>query len=412
MDCCNTTGLPSVEDAMALILRHCSVLSESENVTLEQLNGRIAAQDISATLQIPQYDNSAMDGYAIRFEDSLLDKPLTVVGQSFAGEPFDGTVLQDQCVRIMTGAMLPDGADTVIKQEDVVVQQQLVHLRRKPHKHEAIRRAGEDMQVGETLLTKGTLLTPFHIGLLAASGYHEIPVTRKLKVAIMSTGNELVDAPGPISPQQIYDSNRPAVKAMLQTHSMLDIIDFGIVPDGKEQLTATLLEANELADVVITSGGVSVGEADYTKEVLQELGQIHLWKIAIKPGKPLAFGHLSDSLFFGLPGNPVSAVVTLQQIVIKALFKLCGKPKSQALRLTATAIAPIKKRSGRTDFQRGIFTQGEDGEISVMPLSHQGSGVFSSMAKANCFIVLPQDAGDIPGNQKVTIEPFSVLQCQ
>ncbi|XOV79884.1 MAG: gephyrin-like molybdotransferase Glp [Aestuariibacter sp.] len=406
MDCCDTHGLPPVDTAVNLILSHCVSIQDTETVPLEQASGRIAAQDIRATLAVPQYHNSAMDGYALRYEDTITNCPLSVVGQSFAGAPYSGSITKGQCVRIMTGAMIPNGADTVIKQEDVIAEQQNIILQRQPKYGESIRRAGEDISPGSALLSAGTRLSPYHIGLLAACGQQQIPVFRKLKIAVMSTGNELVDAPAPLSGQQIYDTNRPAIKALLAEYTMLEIIDLGIIPDGQQQLTASLMHANEIADVVISSGGVSVGEADYTKDVLQELGQIHLWRVAIKPGKPLVFGQLPDSLFFGLPGNPVSAIVTLQQIVLQALLKLSGTTKMQSVRVSATSLAPIKKRPGRTDFQRGIYTQDEHQHFSVTPLAHQGSGVFSSMTKANCYIVLPQEQGDVAENEKVVIEPF------
>lgn len=409
MGCCSdVSGLLPIEEAIAQIGQLIKPLNEVKPLPLDELVGTVLAEDIISPIDVPGCDNSAMDGYALRYSDLEHYESFELIGKSFAGAPFNEKVSSGQCVRIMTGAKIPKGADCVVMQEKVQVLPEGIQLLSYPKKGEAIRKRGEDIRHGAVVLGKGHLVEVVDLGILASIGIQNVDVYRKPVVALFSTGDELKQ-PGDVLPSGfIYDSNRPVLKAMI-SQAGFNVIDYGVVEDDPDSIRKTFLEADQLADVVITSGGVSVGEADFTREILDEIGEIAFWKLAIKPGKPLAFGRLPNSYFFGLPGNPVSASVTCQQVALPALRRLSGAESKQKMRLPVVAAKPFKKVVGRTDFQRGIWTINEQGIPSVSPLDNQSSGVLSSLSNANCYIVLERDRGSVAVGESVYIEPFNTM---
>ncbi|WP_438863328.1 molybdopterin molybdotransferase MoeA [Neptunicella sp.] len=408
VSCCDAPGLIPIELAMEKIWQTIQPLTDAEILPLAQSVGRVLAEDICSPIDVPGYDNSAMDGYALRIEDIGKHHKLAQIGKSFAGKPFQGSVAEGQCVRIMTGARIPHGTDAVVMQENTLADNGLIQIQTRVKPGEAIRRRGEDICQGQSVLSKGHKVSPVDIGLLASIGVIHVPVFRFVKVAIFSTGDELYQ-PGEILPEGcIYDSNRPALQALLQQAGM-QVIDLGVIEDSPDSIRNAFLQADQQADVVITSGGVSVGEADFTREILEELGDIAFWKLAIKPGKPLAFGRLPNSYFFGLPGNPVSSMVTFHQIALPSLQLLSGKIPTQRTRLKAKASESFRKRPGRTDFQRGIYVKDNQGNLSVSPLSNQSSGVLSSFYQANCYVVLENERGHVAEGENVIIELFDSL---
>lgn len=406
MDYCSQPGLLSVDAALNRILSQLNPLQESESLPLAAALDRVLATAINAPVNVPGGDNSAMDGYAVRARDCSgnASKPLHIIGESFAGHPFSGLVNEDEAVRIMTGALIPAGADAVIMQENTQRNGDFLSVMQAPATGENIRRAGEDIALGTELLPAGRLINALDIGLLASVGCAQVSVLRKLRIALLTTGDELL-LPGAVPAQgKIYDSNRPMLAALLQ-RLPVELLDLGIVPDAPEKLREAFAQASCWADVVISTGGVSVGDADYTKDVLAELGAVDFWKIAMKPGKPFAFGRLGQGWFFGLPGNPVSTAVTYHQMVVPALRYLAGEQFIENEILLAQAKAPLKKQPGRMDFQRGLLSV-EQGENQVVSAGMQSSGVLSSMAKANCFIRLEQERGSVAAGEQVSVIPF------
>ncbi len=376
-----------------------------ETVPLDDLPGRILAEDIVSPLNSPPADNSAMDGYALRGRDAIEYTRLQVVGKAMAGEPFDGSVEAGQAIRIMTGASLSEGADTVVMQENVSREGDQIVLSRIPKTGENVRQAGEDICLGEILLTAGHRLGPVDIGLLATLGLAEVAVVAPIKVALFASGDEL-RAPGQaLGPGDIYDSNRYFLKAML-TRLGCQVIDLGVIPDDLEQLREAYQLADEQADAVLTCGGASVGEADYAQQLLGELGQVDFWKVAIKPGKPFMFGQLRNSMFFGLPGNPVSALVTFHQLVLPTLQAMQGAQPEQPLKLTARSTQEIRRNRQRLDFQRGVYKADGQGGFEVSPDSQQSSGALGPMSRCNCFILLTAGESPLQVGEAVEILPF------
>ena len=403
----DTSGLLPLSDALQGMLEQLACCCDSEQQPLPEALGRVLASDIASPLAVPPFDNSAMDGYAVRLSDLTAGTPLIMAGKAFAGQPYQGEWPAGHCVRIMTGAPVPPGTDAVVMQEETQADGDRITFLAQPEPGQNIRRAGSDIGKGACVLPAGTRLTPREMPLLASLGVATVPVRRPLKVAIFSTGDELKPVGTPLAHGDIYDSNRYGVRAMLARMGC-DCLDLGIIPDDPAQLRAAFIRADEEADVLITTGGVSVGEADFTKQLLDELGEIGFWKLAIKPGKPFAFGRLPRAWFFGLPGNPVSAMVTFDQLVQPALAKLAGQHFERPLQLQAIAAEPLKKSPGRLDFQRGILSQGPNG-LEVRSTGSQDSAVFSSLSRANCYIVLERERGRVAAGETVTVEPFGGL---
>lgn len=412
-DCCSAPGLMPVNQALTHLLSSVNTVPDVESIPLELADGRILAQPVTSILNVPAFNNSAMDGYAIRADELSTDLQTSqtefeLVGKALAGQPFDGELQNGQCIRIMTGAVAPDSANAVAMQENTKAEGVRITLCQNHKLNENIRFAGEDMKQGQAVFDAGHKITSVDIGLLASLGVPEVLVYRKLRVALFSTGDELKLPGEPLATGDIYDSNRHSIKAMLKRMNV-EVIDMGIIRDDKNAIINAFLTADTEADAVISSGGVSVGEADYTKEVLDELGDIEFWKVAMKPGKPFAFGNLPNSVFFGLPGNPVSATVTFHVLAVPTLVKMMGTSYQTPLSLPAKTLAKIKKRPGRMDFQRGIAQIDEQGQLTVMPLSAQGSGILSSMSRANCYIVLAQDDGGKNPDNMVSIQMFDAI---
>lgn len=387
-------------------------LINDERVPLADLPGRILAADIVSPINAPPADNSAMDGYAFNFAalgDNIAENAVfTLAGTALAGAPFVGSVRADQCLRIMTGAELSQGCDTVVMQENVEADGETITLKKIPKAQANVRYAGEDIKKGETLFTAGHRLGPVDIGLLATMGIAEAAVRVRLKVAVFANGSEL-RAPGEVlAAGEIYDSNRYFLAPMLDRLGC-EVVDIGVVPDDLEQLRAAFKKADASADVVITCGGASVGEADYTRQLLREQGDIGFWKVAIKPGKPFMFGHLASSTFFGLPGNPMSALVTFYQLVLPVLQKMQGLEATPALALSARASCDIRRNRSRLEFLRASLTTDSDGELIVTPDKQQSSGALSSFARSNCFLLLEAGENILKKDEMVNVQIFDAI---
>ena len=397
-----------VAKARELIRTFLSPLTAVERLHIRQSLGRVLAGDVVSPIAVPGHDNSAMDGYALRFADLAAggETVLTRVGESFAGKPWGGVLGVGECVRIFTGGVMPRGADTVVMQERASESASGVRVAAGAVSKAGQNRrfAGEDLKAGQTVFRDGQRMRPAEIGMLASLGIGEISVYRKLRVAFFSTGDELKSIGTTLAPGEIYDSNRYTLYGML-TRLHCEVIDMGVIEDTPAAVERALANAAEAADVVVTSGGVSVGEADYIKAILDKLGEVLFWKIAMKPGRPLAYGRIGNAHFFGLPGNPVAVMVTFYQFVRDALFVLQGDRSAQAQPTFKVALsAPIKKVPGRTEFQRGILTSDSNGAWSVRTTGDQGSGILSSMSQANCFIVLGTDTGNVAAGELVEIQ--------
>ena len=395
-----------IEKARAHIGAFLSPVSTVERLNIRAALGRVLAEDVISPVNVPQHDNSAMDGYAVRFADLRpdADSTLTVIGTAYAGKPFTGTIRPGQAVRTMTGAVIASGADTVIQQERAKAAGNQVAVMPVPKKGMNTRSAGEDLRAGQVALGRGQPVRPAEVGMLASLGIGEVAVYRKLRVAFFSTGDELVAIGQPLGPGQIYDSNRYTIYGLLMRLGC-EVLDMGVIRDTPEDVEHAFRQAAQAADVVITSGGVSVGEADYVKQILERLGEVLFWKIAMKPGRPLAYGKIGNAHFFGLPGNPVAVMVTFYQFVREALLHLQGQTRIAPLPTQKVVCSTaIKKAPGRTEFQRGILSQDADGQWSVRTTGDQGSGILSSMSQANCFIILPTDAGNIAAGTPVDVQ--------
>jgi molybdopterin molybdotransferase len=394
--------LLSLEQARIQITSTVQTKDGYERLSLKKAANRLLREDISAPINVPSFRNSSMDGYAFRSHDNSCNE-LTIIGTSWAGRPFVEQLNQGECIRIFTGAYVPDSCDCVVMQENISRAKDIIKIQTPTKPNENVRNVGDDIKQHQTLLTAGHLLKTADIGLLASCGVAEVNVYKKINVGFFSTGDELASIGTQLSLGQIFDSNRYTLHAMLEESGVAPI-DLGVIPDEPKAVEKALINAASNCDVVITTGGVSVGEADFITDVVEKIGTIALWKIAIKPGKPLAFGSINDAAFFGLPGNPVSVMVTFQQVVLPALHKMMGtKNPPKPVTLNAIADENIQKQPGRLDFQRGVVTN-IDGVLRVKTTGGQGSHMLSSMSRANCFIVLNQSSGNINKGQDVTIQ--------
>ena len=404
MDDYDPNSMP-VEQARRYIRNFLTPVSEIQQVPLRDSLGRVLAKDIVSPCNVPNHDNSAMDGYAFNADDLQAGATrLEIVGTAYAGKPFEGSVGSGQCVRIMTGAVMPAGTDTVIMQEKVQAADSHISFTEQLKRHTNKRHAGEDLKLGQTVLPAGRLMRAADLGLIASLGIGEVEVYRKLRVAFFSTGDELASLGQPLKAGEVYDSNRYTLYGMLARLGA-DFTDLGVVRDDPEALKQTLIDASSNNDVIITSGGVSVGEADYMKQLLEQLGQVVFWKIAMKPGRPLAYGKVGQAHYFGLPGNPVAVMVTFYQFVRQALLVLMGQPEPPAIpMLQAVTTEDIRKLPGRTEFQRGVLFDDGNGQWQVRPTGNQGSGILRSMSEANCFIVLNDHVGNVPAGSTVQVQ--------
>jgi molybdopterin molybdotransferase len=375
-----------------------------ESVEIRNALGRVLAQDIVPAINVPAHDNSAMDGYAFRLSQ---DKTYREIGTALAGRPFAGSVGPGECVRIMTGAVMPEGTDTVVIQEIVKAENGRIHVPDGQKKGQNVRYAGEDLKVGVPVLASGKLLRPAEIGLIASLGISHIDVRKRLRVAFFSTGDELTSIGTTLKQGEVYDSNRYTLHGMLSRLGV-EITDLGVVRDSPDLLKKAFEKASS-ADAIVTTGGVSVGEADFTRQLMAELGEVLFWKIAMRPGRPMAFGRMGNAFLFGLPGNPVAVMVTFYQFVRDALLHLSGRTDDYAIPLlSAISSENIRKVPGRTEFQRGVLYE-ENAEWKVRTTGQQGSGVLRSMSEANCFIVLEHERGKVQAGERVSVQLFEGL---
>ncbi|HVL35691.1 MAG TPA: gephyrin-like molybdotransferase Glp [Burkholderiales bacterium] len=399
-----------VDKAVQAITACLSPIAATQDVPLREALGRVLAQDIVPTIDVPAHDNSAMDGYAVRFSDLEENDAtlLTEVGAALAGRVFQGQVRARECVRIMTGAVMPAGTDTVVIQEVVKKDGARIVVPPGQKPRQNVRYAGEDLKAGVPVLRAGRALTPADLGLVASLGIGEVRVKRKLRVAFFATGDELASIGAPLQEGEIYDSNRYTLHGMLSRLGV-EIIDLGVVRDDPALLEAAFRKAAGAADAVITTGGVSVGEADFVKQLMARLGEVLFWKIAMRPGRPMAFGRIGEAFLFGLPGNPVAVMVTFYQFVRAALLHLSGRTGEHAIPLLkAIAGENLRKVPGRTEYQRGLLYR-DGGDWKVRTTGQQGSGVLRSMSEANCFIVLEHERGRVAAGEPVLVQLFEGL---
>jgi len=368
--------------------------------------GRVLAKDIVSPINVPSHDNSAMDGYAVRGDDLAAGEvTLIEIGTAYAGKAFAGEVRRGECVRVMTGAVMPEGTDTVVIQEAVSAEGRRIAIPAGQESGQNRRLAGEDLRKGQPALRTGRMLRPADIGLIASLGIGEVSVRRRLKVAFFSTGDELVSVGRKLEAGEVYDSNRYTLWGMLQRLGC-EAVDLGVVRDDPKKLEAAFRKAAAGADAVVTSGGVSVGEADFTKQMMAKLGEVVFWKIAMRPGRPMAFGRIRargrSATLFGLPGNPVAVMVTFYHFVRGALLTMMGRSDADLPLLRVKSEVAMRKKPGRTEYQRGVL-EFKNGDWSVRLTGAQGSGILRSMSEANCFVVLGHERGSVNAGDYVEV---------
>ncbi len=384
-------------------------VADAQTVGIFDALGRVLAEDVISPVNVPPHDNSAMDGYAFAGSQLKAGEPLVlqVIGTALAGKAWQGTVANGQCLKIMTGAIMPAGLDTVVPQEftqpqgesGIVIPAGLLAT------GDNRRFAGEDIHQGRPALRRGERLTPAALGLAASLGIAALPVFRPLRVAYFSTGDEILSIGEPPREGAVYDSNRYTVFGLLKRLGC-EVIDLGVVRDDPALLEAAFRDAAARADAIITSGGVSVGEADYTKAMMRKLGDVAFWRIAMRPGRPMAVGRIGRSILFGLPGNPVAVMVTFLAFVRPALLRMMGCLEAHKPLLRARSTEAIRKKAGRTEYQRGIVDTAPDGRLQVRITGNQGSGVLSSMVQANGLIVLHHGQGNVAVGDEVDVMMF------
>ncbi len=398
--------------ALARMQEQVKTVSESKQVSLRESLNHVLAKDIISPIKVPAYTNSAMDGYAINSADlpsGDVERKLTVLDTAWAGRPVDIVLKPGEAVRIMTGGMMPAGSDTVVIQEHVALDGEHILIDGSTVAGRNVRHAGEDINTGDIVLRAGTLVNPAELGLIASLGIDAVEVKRCLKVAFFSTGDELrpleTHAGKKLSPGEIFDSNRHTLFALL-SREQVELVDLGVVPDTREATTAAIQKAADVADLVITSGGVSAGQADFVSESIAELGELTFWKLAMRPGRPLACGVVNDCRFFGLPGNPVAVMVTFYEFVLPTIKAMMGCSTTDTQLFSVKAKESIRKVPGRIEYQRGIVEVDDNGEQTVRTTGKQGAGRLSSMCLANCFIVLPVECDGVAPGDLVRVRPF------
>ncbi|GGP54641.1 bifunctional molybdopterin-guanine dinucleotide biosynthesis protein MobB/molybdopterin molybdotransferase MoeA [Shewanella algicola] len=399
----------SVSQGISTVLSQVAPTRETELVDLIDIDNRVLAHDIISEINVPQQTNSAMDGYAFAF-DNLSKTPLKVVAEVLAGHHYPNVLQSGEAVRIMTGATVPQGADTIQARELTQEQDNLLTLLEPEQitQGQHVRLAGEDIAQGEVALAAGSRLGAAELGLMASLGFNRLPIFKRPIVAVFSTGDEVSQPGEELKPNCIYDANRYTILSMAKKLGC-QVIDLGIIDDNEQTLTSTLSDAATKADIVISSGGVSVGNADYIKMALANVGSTHFWRINMRPGRPLAVGKIDQSLFFGLPGNPVAVMVSFMQFVQPAIRKLAGETQWQPQFIPAIAAQPLRSKTGRTEFLRGVYSIADNGQIQVETTGAQGSGMLNSMVNANCLIVIADDTATIPAGESVFIQPFADL---
>jgi molybdopterin molybdotransferase len=398
-------------DMAGAAIRAClAPVTQTETVAIRDALGRVLAQDIVPQFNVPGHDNSAMDGWAVCSSDLKSEETtLKQVGTALAGKPFSGKVNAGECVRVMTGAVMPSGADTVVVQEVCRAEAARVTIPAGQKAGQNVRAAGEDLKAGVAVLRPGQPVRAAELGLIASLGIAQVSVLRRLRVAFFSTGDELTSIGTPLRQGEVYDSNRYTLHGMLSGLGV-EIIDMGVVRDDPQKLEAAFTAAAAKADAIITTGGVSVGEADFVKQLMARLGEVLFWKIAMRPGRPMAFGRIGKAFLFGLPGNPVAVMVTFHQFVRNALLTLGGRTDSlEVPLLKAVSATAIRKVAGRTEYQRGVLFP-EDGTWKVRATGQQGSGVLRSMSEANCYIVLEHERGKVEAGELVSVQLLDALR--
>ncbi len=400
------SGLIPIEDAERQVLNKVTAISQTQVVSLPDALDRVLASSIKARMNIPPHANAAMDGFAVASTSLPVDgtKAFNVVGTAFAGHPWTSHCGPNETVRVMTGAIMPKGTDTVVIQENVDVSDEVANIPANQKPRQNVRDAGEDLTKGSVVASTGTRIGPAELGVLASVGVGRVEVMKRPLAAVFSTGDELRKAGETLAPGQIYDSNRYVLLAMLKQAGM-QTTDLGVIRDDAKQTLDALYQASKGADVIITSGGVSTGSADYVVDALRELGELNLWRIAIRPGRPFAFGRIGNALFFGLPGNPVAVMVTFYRLVLPALRKLSGESNLFPIPIVhARATTKFRKKPNRAEVYRAVLSHDQNGESVVAITGQQGSGLLSSMSTANCFVLLDDD--------EETAQPGDIVKVQ
>lgn len=404
--CDQPGGLLTLEQARSQLLEALKPVQRAIRVPAGEALGRVLAETLSTPLDFPPFDNSAMDGYAVKAVDAVPGATLRTVGTIRAGEVPEHSVRSGECVRILTGAPMPQGADAVVVQERVTIEGALIRLNlSEPLRLGAnIRRQGEELRRGEILVAQGSVLGPFELGLLAFAGITEVWVADPLRIGVLATGDELIPPGEMLAPGQIHESNRPVLLGLIQEMGH-QAVDLGMVPDAFERLREALIRGASDVDALITTGGASEGDADFVAKALTELGEVTFWKVAVKPGKPFVFGRLASVPIFGLPGNPVSSAVIFLKLVKPALERLSGRRPQRPVTWRLPLQAGVQRQPGRLEFMRGQLVETEQG-LKVIPLAHQGSHRLTSMTRGDCLIVLPPEIRTLNAGDFVDVELF------